>query len=154
MDTIPGVLDRLVARFGDREGLVDGERRLTFAQLVQEIDRVAAAFVGAGVEHGDRVALWAPNSADWVIASLAVHRIGGVLVPLNTRFKGAEAHYVLETAEPTVLVTVTDFLGTDYVSLLLADGPVDCLRSIVTLPGSSSPKATAWTPLPDNEISA
>jgi acyl-CoA synthetase (AMP-forming)/AMP-acid ligase II len=144
MDTIPAVLDRAVARFGGSEGLVDDDRRLSFAALAAEVDTVAAALVGAGVQHGDRVAIWAPNSGDWVITSLAVHRVGGVLVPLNTRFKRAEARYVIETSEAAVLFSVADFLGTDYVELLLGDGPVDCLRTIVTLPGHASSKATAW----------
>jgi acyl-CoA synthetase (AMP-forming)/AMP-acid ligase II len=136
-ETIPAVLDRAVARFGQKEGLVDGPRRLTFADLAREVDDVAARLISVGVEHGDRVGLWAPNSGSWVITSLAVHRIGAVLVPLNTRFKSAEARYVLETSEAKVVLTVSDFLGTDYVAMLTKGRPVAGLASIIALPGAA-----------------
>ncbi len=68
------------------------------------------------------MAIWAPNSAEWAVASLAIHGIGAVLVPVNTRFKGAEARYVLEAAGARLLLTVTGFLGTDYPALLAAAG--------------------------------
>jgi len=141
--TIPAVLDRAAALFGDREGLVEPERRLTFAELAAEVDVAARALVASGVERGDRVAVWGPNIGEWVVAALAVHRVGGVLVTLNTRFKGAEAGHVLRTAGASMLFAVTDFLGTDYVALL--DG-VDglSLRETIAMRGPARGGATAW----------
>src|SRR5262249_1496027 len=63
--TTPGVVERAALRFGDREGLVDGELRLSFAALADRIDESARAFVASGIEPGDRVAVWAPNIAEW-----------------------------------------------------------------------------------------
>ena len=73
--------------------------RLTFAELLTRRRAAARAFVAAGVQPGDRVAIWAPNSATWIVASFGVYLAGAVLVPLNTRYKGEEAGHVLRTSE-------------------------------------------------------
>jgi acyl-CoA synthetase (AMP-forming)/AMP-acid ligase II len=122
--TIPAALARAVARYGDTEALVTPEVRLTYDELAAGVERAAGVLVRGGVEPADRVVIWAPNSPEWAIASLAVHSIGAVLVPLNTRFKAAEARYALQTAGVRLLLTVRDFLGTDYVDML---GPVEGL---------------------------
>ena len=70
------------------------------------------------ISPGDRVAIWAPNCWEWVVAALAIHRVGGVLVPINTRYKGDEARYILDKAECRALFTVDGFLGLDFRSLL------------------------------------
>ncbi|HET6951658.1 MAG TPA: FadD3 family acyl-CoA ligase [Acidimicrobiales bacterium] len=142
--TIPAVVERAAARWGDREGLVDGERRLSFGDLAAAADRAARAYVAAGIEPGDRVALWAPNMGDWVIAALGAFRAGAVVVTVNTRFKGAEAAHVIRTAGARLLVTVTDFLGTDYVAVLAAAGVPDCVERTVVLAGPVPDGALGW----------
>jgi acyl-CoA synthetase (AMP-forming)/AMP-acid ligase II len=142
--TIPAALDRAVERFGAREALVDGDLRLTFAQLATEVDRAAAALLASGVEPGERIGIWAPNVAEWVIAGLAIHRIGAVIVTMNTRFKGSEAAYILRTAGARRLFTVTDFLDTDYVALLREAPDAPELEEIVVLRGSVPDGAEAW----------
>ncbi len=142
--TIPAALARAVERFGDREALVEGDVRLSFRQLAGEVDRAARSLVASGVEKGDRIAIWAPNIGEWVIIALAIHRVGGVIVPLNTRFKGAEAGYVVRTAGARMLFTVTDFLDTDYVELLRDAGDMPSLSEIVVLRGSVPAGTTAW----------
>jgi HIP---CoA ligase len=142
--TIPAVLQRAAARFGDAEGLVDGDRRMSFAEVAEAADTAARAFVAAGIEPGDRVALWAPNSADWVIAALGAFRAGAVVVTVNTRFKGQEAAHVIGTAAARMLLTLTDFLDTDYVALLAGAGVPDCLERTVVLAGPVPPRATGW----------
>jgi acyl-CoA synthetase (AMP-forming)/AMP-acid ligase II len=133
--TVPGVLDRAAQQFTADEALVDGEVRLTFGALADEADRAARALVAAGVDPGDRVALWAPNTWEWVVAALGVYRAGGVVVTINTRFKSAEAKHVLRTAGARLLFTVTDFLDTDYVELLGDTTDVPSLDQIVVLRG-------------------
>jgi acyl-CoA synthetase (AMP-forming)/AMP-acid ligase II len=142
--TIPAVVERAAERFGAAEGLVDGERRSSFAEVAAAADAAARGFVAAGVEPGDRVAMWAPNSGDWVIAALGAFRAGAVVVTVNTRFKGQEAAQVIRTAGARLLVTVTDFLDTDYVALLAAAGVPECLERTVVLAGPVPPGATAW----------
>ncbi len=128
--SIPHAVRRAAARHGAREALVDGDLRLTFAELEQQMLASVRAVLALGVRPGDRVAVWAPNSARWVLAALGVHGAGGVLVPVNTRFKGAEAAYVLEKSGARALVVVTDFLGQDPLGMLRAAAPdTSVLRS-------------------------
>ena len=80
--------------------------RLSFAELAERADEVAAGLVAAGVEPGDRVAIWAPNCWEWVVALLGLQSAGAALVPLNTRYKGSEAADILERSRARVLFTV------------------------------------------------
>lgn len=144
--TIPAALDRAVERFGDREALVDGELRLSWLELVDRAYEAAGAFIETGIEPGDRVAIWAPNIAEWAIAALGVQVAGGAVVTMNTRFKGNEGAYNVRTSGARMVLAVTNFLETDYVELLRsADGGVpDCVEEIVVLRGDVPEDATEW----------
>ena len=120
------------ARFADAEAIVDAEVRLTFSQLEREALRVTGAAMAAGIHPGDRVAMWAPNMAEWIVAALGLVGAGAALVPLNTRFKGPEAAYVLTRSRARVLFTVRGFLGIDYPAML-EDEDVPHLERIVLL---------------------
>ena len=124
--TVPRLVEDAAVRHSTTEALVDGDRRLTYAQLATEVDRYAKGFVAAGVGAGDRVGIWAPNCAEWMLAALGALRCGGVVVPLNTRFKGGEAAYILRNAGASFLATVRGFLGFDYPSMLAGEdlGPL------------------------------
>src|SRR6266567_4735359 len=115
--SIPGLVLAAAERFAGREALVDGDTRLTFPQLADEMRRSTRATIAAGLQPGDRASVWAPNIHEWILAALGVLGAGGVLVPLNTRFKGAEAAYVLRKSGARMLFTVTGFLDTDYVTM-------------------------------------
>ncbi len=143
--TIPALVRASAQRFPALEGLVDGEMRLTFPELAARIDEASRAFIAAGLEPGDRVGVWAPNGAEWVIAALGALGAGGVLVPLNTRFKGAEAAFVLGRSGARFLCTVNGFLGTDYVAMLRDAGPLpDTLDQIVVLQGDAPVGTTTF----------
>ena len=151
--TIPALVERAAERFGSREALVDADgagadgrevRRLTFAELAAATDEAARAYVAHGLEAGDRVAIWAPNSARWVVAALGAYRAGGVVTTVNTRFKGPEAAHVVRTAGARLLVTVTDFLDTDYVALLEGAGRPECLELAIVLHGPVPGGCVAW----------
>jgi acyl-CoA synthetase (AMP-forming)/AMP-acid ligase II len=129
--TVPRLVDDAALRHGSAEALVDGEVRLTYAQLAQEVDRYARGFLAAGLGAGDRVAVWAPNCAEWMLAALGLLRAGGVLVPLNTRFKGGEAAYIIRDAGASTLVTVRGFLGADYPAMLAGQDTGDLARIIL-----------------------
>jgi acyl-CoA synthetase (AMP-forming)/AMP-acid ligase II len=116
--TIGNLVADAVARGGDAEALVDGDTRWTWADLGREVDAAARAFLAAGIKLGDRVAIWAPNCAEWVAALLGLQSVGAVLVPLNTRYKGAEAADILARSRARVLLTVDGFLDTRYVPML------------------------------------
>ncbi|HMQ24698.1 MAG TPA: FadD3 family acyl-CoA ligase, partial [Acidimicrobiales bacterium] len=131
--------------------------RLTFAQLAERVEPSTRAAMAAGVEPGDRVAIWAPNVWEWIVAALGALGAGGVLVPINTRFKGGEAGYVLEKSGAKVLLTVNGFLGFDYVGMLrtampgdsggAGTGPVPglpALEKIVVLRGDAPEGTETW----------
>lgn len=116
--TLPAMLAAAAARYGDRPAVVEAGRTMSYARLRALSCQLARAFMSLGVEFGDRVAIWAPNQSEWMIAACGVHAAGAVLVPLNTRMKGAEAADILERSKAKVLVTVGDFLGSYYPDLL------------------------------------
>ena len=132
LTTIPGVLAAAARR--DPQGLAgdDGNKRFTFEELDRLGTQVAAALIAAGVERGDRVAIWAPNSMDWIAAALGALSAAAILVPLNTRFKGEEACFVLERSGAKTLIVASRFLGVSYPDLL-TDSKLPALRKIVRL---------------------
>jgi len=129
--TVPTLVEDAAERHGAIEALVDGDLRLTYAQLAPEVDRYARGLVAAGVGPRERVAVWAPNCAEWMLAALGALRAGAVLVPLNTRFKGAEAAYILRNAGATTLLTVRGFLGADYPAMLAGQDTGGLARIVV-----------------------
>ena len=118
--TIPEMVLSAADRFGDAEAVVDGPLRLTFIELVERIRCAAGAFADLGVEKGDRVAIWAPNSAEWIIAAFGLLTAGGVLVPVNTRFKAEEAADVIARSRAKAVLVQKGFLGQDYTRRLQA----------------------------------
>lgn len=146
--TLADLVDHVRANFADIEGIVDGDVRMSYAALADEIDAFAAGLIADGLQPGEAVALWAPNIWEWVVAAIGTFRAGGVLVPVNTRFKGREAAYVLGKAKVRVLVTVTGFLDADYLGMLDASGEdLPLLRRRVVLRGSTPAGAMSRTDL-------
>ncbi|WP_037628068.1 fatty acid--CoA ligase family protein [Streptomyces aureus] len=115
---VPGLVRWAADRFADREAVVEGRTRVSYAELGARVERAAAACLASGVRAGDRVAVWAPNTLDWIVCALGAVSAGAVLVPLNTRFKGAEAAYVLARSRAKLLFVTGTFLGTSYVAAL------------------------------------
>ncbi|MFD6884538.1 FadD3 family acyl-CoA ligase, partial [Rhodococcus sp. NPDC060084] len=100
--------------FGDAEAVVDGDLRLTFTELTARIRRAAGAFAAAGIDKGDRVAIWAPNSAEWIVAAFGLLAAGGILVPVNTRYKEDEAGDIIRRSGAKVVLVQNGFLGTEF----------------------------------------
>jgi acyl-CoA synthetase (AMP-forming)/AMP-acid ligase II len=143
--TIPAMVRDAARRWDDAEAIVDGTRRIDFTTLRSLVDEVARALVASGIECGDRVALWAPNSPEWIVAALGVTTAGGVLVPINTRFRGAEAAYVLARSGARALFTVRGFLDTDYPALLASAGvDLPALEATILLAGEPDSSAIGW----------
>jgi HIP---CoA ligase len=143
--TIPAVTAAAAARYGDRLAVADGDTRLTYGELLARARGFGGALVASGVEPGDRVALWAPNGAEWIVAVLGLFQAGAVLVPVNTRLKGVEASDILARSRARALVTVTDFLGTDHLALLRdAGADLPDLRTIVVTRGPVPAGAEPW----------
>ena len=142
-ETIPQLVRGAAQRMGDRTAIEEGAVRLSFQELAQAGLQATRAFMAAGIQQGDRVAVWAPNLSEWIVAAIGLQSAGGVLVPLNTRMKGSEAAYVLRTSRARLLCTMGDFLGFHYVDALAGEDLPD-LEKIIAL-RDSAPGAQTWS---------
>jgi acyl-CoA synthetase (AMP-forming)/AMP-acid ligase II len=134
-------------RFGEAEAVVDGPLRLTFTQLVERIRCAAGAFASLGIGKGERIAVWAPNSAEWIIAAFGLLTAGGVLVPVNTRFKTDEAGDIIVRSGAKAVLVQKGFLGQDYTAP--AGIPVIDLKSDFLAGGSPFERAVSGTDISD-----
>ncbi|MFJ2234510.1 FadD3 family acyl-CoA ligase [Streptomyces sp. NPDC087859] len=146
--SVPDLVRSAAERYADVEAVVEGRTRVTYAELGARVERAAAACVANGVETGDRVAVWAPNSLDWMVSALGAVSAGAVLVPLNTRFKGTEAADVLRRSGARLLFVTGTFLGTSYVASLrraVAEGPgLPSLAQVVVLSDDAPADYRTW----------
>lgn len=140
--TIPNMLALSAARFGGRVAIEEGSLTLTYTELHQQTLQAARALVALGVKAGDRVAIWASNLHEWIVAAIGAHTVGAILVPISTRMKGAEVADILEQSGARVLFCIGDFLGNYYPDML--DGsPVKTLEFVVVL-GKARAGAFDW----------
>lgn len=141
--TVPAAFADSVKRYASRTAVIgeDGAE-LSYAELDQLRIYAARALLSLGVQHGDRVAIWAPNSVEWIIAGLAIHSLGCVLVPVNTRMKGQEAAYILEKSGARVLFCAGQFLGQHFPTLLAGHWPKTLEHAIVI--GESLLQDVGW----------
>jgi len=131
--TTPQVLNRIADRLADHDALITEGRQLTYGELRDEVRRTAAALIAAGVNPGDRIAIWAPNTWQWVVACLGIQYAGGVLVPLNTRYTASEATDILARTGAPLLFASGEFLGADKAASLDRSA-LPQLRRIVRIP--------------------
>jgi len=119
--TIPATAERAARDFGDAPALAEpGGPRLSWRELHEQASVVARAFMAGGVQPGDRVAIWSPNTHHWVAGALGALRAGAVLVPVSTRFTGPEALDVITRSGARALLVAGPFLGTDRLAALYA----------------------------------
>ena len=116
--TIPALIKHQAENFGSKPALISDHETISFLELDKLSTNIAAHLIDLNILPGDRVAIWAPNMNEWVLAAIAIHKVGGVLVPINTRMKGREAAYILNNSESKILFSLNTFLGTDYFKLL------------------------------------
>lgn len=136
MTTIPDVLLEQAAVQPDALAIHDGDWQLSYSELASEVADAAGVMSKKGLTLGDRFAVWAPNCAEWIIIALAGQALGAVLVPLNTRYKGAEAADILRHSRCKLLFTVKDFLGHDYPAMLTGQDLPDLRETIVIREGN------------------
>ena len=119
-ETIPENLARTVAEHGGRDALVSVEQglRYSYTEFAAEVDRVARGLMTIGVAKGDRVGIWSPNYAEWVLVQYATARIGAILVTINPAYRSSELEYVLNQSGISVLVAVDSFMTSDYRSMI------------------------------------
>ena len=123
--TIGGALDHAVEAWGSREALVSVEQglRFTYASLAAAVDDLAAGLAVKGVGKGDRVGIWSPNCAEWVLTQYATARLGAVLVTINPAYRTHELAYVLEQAGVSLLIAAPSFKTSDYRAMAAEAAP-------------------------------
>ncbi|MGH3412904.1 MAG: AMP-binding protein [Marmoricola sp.] len=125
--TIGANLEAVVAAHGDHEALVEvaSGRRWTYAELDRDVDTLARGLVGAGIEKGDRVGIWAPNCAEWTLVQYATAKIGAILVNVNPSYRTHELAYAVNQSGLRMLVSATEFKTSDY-RQMVADTAGEC----------------------------
>jgi fatty-acyl-CoA synthase len=133
-DTIGAHFERTAARFAERPALVSRQQdvRLTYAQLDAAIDAVAGGLLRAGIQAGDRVGIWAPNCAEWVLVQYATAKVGAILVNVNPAYRAHELEYVLRQSGMRLLFSASAFKTSDYAAMIAEVGSaVDTLERTV-----------------------
>src|SRR4051812_19871960 len=119
-ETIGRAWAGVVAAHPDADALVSRHQgiRWTYAELDRAVERCARALLAAGIAKGDRVGIWSPNNAEWVVVQLATARIGAILVNVNPSYRAHELEYALRQSGCSLLVHAPGFKDADYVELL------------------------------------
>ncbi|MFO8050126.1 MAG: AMP-binding protein [Thermoplasmatota archaeon] len=132
--TLSDLLERAANEHPQRIAIFYEELTVTYEQLNDHASRFASGLLKMGIKKGDRVGLYMPNYPEWVTAFFGIARMGGVVVPMNTRYKKKEVEYILNNSEATGLVMTSDFVGIDYIAILDdLRGKIPTLQSVVVL---------------------
>jgi fatty-acyl-CoA synthase len=158
--TIGDALNQAAARFGDRDALIACHQdiRLTYRDLLHDVNRAARGLLRLGIDRGDRVGLWSPNRAEWLIMQFAAAKVGAILVNVNPAYRRRELEFALNQSGVTALVSARAFRKTDYVEMLTAlmpeltkdrRGPlvahrIPSLRHVIYLGSDGAPGGMAW----------
>src|SRR5580658_2199949 len=119
-DTIGANFDATVARFGDREALVDRTtgRRWTYAELAADVDALALGLLDLGIGQADRVGIWAPNCPEWTLTQYATAKIGAILVNINPAYRTRDLEFVLNQSGTRLLIAAERLKTSDYAAMI------------------------------------
>jgi acyl-CoA synthetase (AMP-forming)/AMP-acid ligase II len=134
VDTIPAILRAAAEQYRDKSAYVDGDRTVSFVELLGLVRSTARGYAGLGFSSGDRLVLWAPNSVDWVVAALATSYAGGTLVPANSRYTAHEVADLVERTDAKLVVVADGFLDRTQISDLTPLVPGRTIIDITGLP--------------------
>ena len=124
-ETIGAHFDRAAERWADAEALVVRHQgiRWTYRELQRRVDALAAGLLALDLERGDRVGIWSPNNAEWVVTQLATAKAGLILVNINPAYRLTELHYALQKVGCKALITAATFKSSDYIGMLCQLAP-------------------------------
>lgn len=161
--TIGDMFDQTVSKFPDHEALVARHQniRYTYRELQEEVNRCARGLLALGLKRGDRIGMWSPNYAEWVIVQFATAKAGTILVNINPSYRVHELKYALKQSGCTALITAAQFKSSDYTGMLYelapelhASGPgelqaeeLPTLRTIVRLGEERTAGMYTWNDL-------
>jgi len=119
-ETIGGFFDRVAEKYPDNKALILRHQGVewTYAELQHRVDQLASGLLALGIAPGDRVGIWGPNSAEWVLTQLATAKIGAIMVCINPAYRLYELEYALNKVECKALITDESFKTSDYLGML------------------------------------
>src|SRR5207253_373923 len=119
-ETIGVHFDRTVERFGEHDSLIVRHQKLrwSYRDLKQRVDAFAAGLLALGLRPGERIGIWSPNNAEWVVAQFATAKAGLILVNINPAYRLTEVEYALNKAGCVALITAARFKSSDYLAML------------------------------------
>jgi fatty-acyl-CoA synthase len=158
--TIGDLFDRVAASVPDNDALISCHQnlRFTYAELQEEVNRFARGLMALGIEKGDRVGIWSPNNAEWVITQFATPKVGCILVNVNPAYRTSELEYALKQSGVSTLIIARRFKSSDYVTMLnevcpevshsqpgaIRSSHLPDLRSVIVLGEERAPGTYAW----------
>jgi fatty-acyl-CoA synthase len=148
--TIGRMLNEIAAKVPNREAVIhtDVNVRFNYSLLLWEVDRAAKGLIHLGIEKGDRVALWAPNIPEWIVAQFALSRIGAILVPVDTGAGTKDLRYLLQQSETRAIIMARGVEEDEYIDLMMeARDHVPSLEHIILIARESRPEVVLWTEL-------
>lgn len=139
-ETLGANLDRAIATHPDREALVEvfAGRRWTYRQFGRDVDTLALGLLSAGIAKGDRVGIWSPNCAEWILVQYATAKIGAILVNINPAYRTHELEFVLNQAGVRMLIAASAFKTSDYAAMIAAVRPRCAALEQVAILGSDA----------------
>lgn len=146
--TIGSLFREIAAVYSSREALVHVPSgiRYNYGLLDWEVDRAAKGLIRLGLQPGDRVALWAPNGAEWIVAMLALARMGALMVPIDPDAEPVDVQYMLSQSEARALIVCKEADLGDYIDTIMEmRDRVPSLESIVLIADESFPETESWT---------
>jgi fatty-acyl-CoA synthase len=141
-DTIGVYFDRIAERFGDRDALIVRHQQIRwrYRELKERVDAFAAGLLALGLRRGDRIGIWSPNNAEWVVTQFATAKAGLILVNINPAYRLSELEYALNKAGCVALVTASQFKSSDYLAMLRELAPEVATESPGNLHASRLPE--------------
>jgi fatty-acyl-CoA synthase len=149
-ETIGQCLDRITSAFGDTDALVSchQNRRWTYSELHHDVEIIARGLMALGIDRGDRVGVWSPNCAEWLIAQHALAKTGAIMVNVNPAYRARELEDALTHSGVSVLISARGFRSTDYSEMIEALRPaLPALRTVVYIGAEERPDALIWRDL-------
>jgi fatty-acyl-CoA synthase len=159
--TIGDLFDRVVASVPDNDALISCHQslRYTYAELQEAVDRFARGLMALGIEKGDRVGIWSPNNAEWVITQFATPKVGCILVNINPAYRTSELEYALKQSGVSTLIIAPRFKTSDYVAMVnevcpevsrsqpgaIRSSHLPELRTVIVLGDSRPPGTYIWS---------
>ena len=149
-ETIGQCFDRIVMKFPESDALVSCRQgiRYTWSELHHEVESVARGLLSLGVERGDRVAMWSPSCAEWLIAQYAIAKAGAIMVNVNPAYRLREVEHALKQSGVSVLISARRFRSVNYEEMIDSVAPkLAALNAVVYLGRERRGSALIWEDL-------